>query len=128
MTIAEIFASRVRKRLIDLDWSQEQLAVRLGVARGTVAGYLQGKTPPGSEVLLRWADALGCSVEHLLGRDVDVYDPTAERQANRLKAYEMLVSASDDAVEIVLSVLKKDAALHAKAPAAADKKRKPAAG
>ena len=48
--------------------SQEALAQRIGVKRGSVAAWEVGKAGPGRDTLPRVADALGVSVDALLGR------------------------------------------------------------
>jgi transcriptional regulator with XRE-family HTH domain len=67
--VSEIFAKRARLRLEELQWTQEKLAEKIGVSRGTVANYLQGETAPGADMLIKWADALEVSVQWLLGRE-----------------------------------------------------------
>lgn len=70
MEVSKIFAERANQRRKELRLTQEALAKRLGITRGTVGGYLQGNTVPGSEVLLDWAQALETSPEFLLGQDL----------------------------------------------------------
>lgn len=48
--------------------SQEALAQRIGVKRGSVAAWEVGKAGPGRDTLPRVADALSVSVDALLGR------------------------------------------------------------
>jgi transcriptional regulator with XRE-family HTH domain len=49
--------------------SQEELAQRIGVLQQTIAFWEQSDKPPRSEVLRKLADALGVSIETLLGED-----------------------------------------------------------
>jgi transcriptional regulator with XRE-family HTH domain len=125
--IGEIFSQRVRAKLTGLGWTHADLAKRLGIAGPTVSQTITDGRAPRIDTLLRWADALGVKVEHLLGRDVDVYDPQVERLKARVEAQTLLASASDDAIEIVLGVLRKSASVEA-GGTATNKKRKPSAG
>ena len=49
--------------------SQEQLAIKLGIERSTVAKWETGKSLPRAELLLDIASILKCSVEMLLRKD-----------------------------------------------------------
>jgi transcriptional regulator with XRE-family HTH domain len=59
----------VMKRLPELrrakGWSQDALARRLKVSKGTVARWEQGSTLPRTQLLRRLARVLGVSVEEL---------------------------------------------------------------
>lgn len=48
--------------------TQEELAVRLGISRSTVAMWETGQNIPPTKYLIAIADALECSVDALLGK------------------------------------------------------------
>ena len=48
-------------------WSQQQLAQRMGVAQNTVSNWENGRRQPTPQQLLRMAELLDVSVEYLLG-------------------------------------------------------------
>lgn len=63
-----IFGSRVLQRRKQLNLSQEELALRIGVSQHQISKYERGKNNPTAEVLNALADALGTTTDWLLGR------------------------------------------------------------
>lgn len=57
--------------------SQAELARRLGVSPGAVGNWESGTRLPDAEMLSRIADALGCTVDYLLGREEMSEKPSA---------------------------------------------------
>lgn len=53
-------------------YTQEQFAERLGVSRIAVARYENGSRWPSKDMLLEMANILGCSIDYLLGRSIDL--------------------------------------------------------
>ena len=61
---------RSRRRL--LDWTQEELADRVGVTRQTILSIERGRYNPSVGLALRLAGAFGVSVEELFELDAEV--------------------------------------------------------
>ena len=96
MEAAEIFAKMARRRLEELKMTHEGLAKRLGVNRVQVSRALVGENAPRIDTLLRWADALGVTVEYLLGREVVTNEAhIAEIQSLQLEAVRLALACSD---------------------------------
>ena len=70
---------RVIRKAGERDWSQKDLADRIGVAPQNVTNWKRRGVPPDQYVTI--ADALGCSLDELLGRTkyVGVGQPSAGR-------------------------------------------------
>ena len=84
------------------NFTQEEIAKRLGMARTTYSGYESGARDPDPETLKKIADYYGVSVDYLLGRDdsrqygaffkalkekypgVNIDDPDIQRKLMRL--------------------------------------------
>lgn len=62
-----VFASRLRSKRAEADLSQETLAEKAGVNKDTIVKYEGGARVPGSDTLVKLAEALGCSPDYLLG-------------------------------------------------------------
>lgn len=81
--------------------SQEELAELAALHRVTLARYESGKVEPGAQQLGRIADALGVSVDVLLGRnspDNEIDDTWAIRERlRRDQNYRLLFDAADNA-------------------------------
>lgn len=58
--------TRIRERRKELEMSQESLANRLGVTKGTVSQWEQGRTTPSGENLYNLARALGVDAQWIL--------------------------------------------------------------
>ena len=50
------------------NWTQEELAKRLGVERSAVAKWESEKSQPQAARLVTLAEVFGCSVDEILGR------------------------------------------------------------
>lgn len=97
---------RIRTLREELDWTQEILAERLSLPVLALNRYENNKTAPNVNVMARIAEALGCSVDYLMGLTDDP-KPTsmgtenlnakeraalsAWRRGQRLEAIKMIV-------------------------------------
>ena len=61
-----VFRTNVRRRLIELDWKQNQLAGALGITEASVSILLNSTKSPGLEAVDKVAKALLCSSLYLL--------------------------------------------------------------
>lgn len=68
-----MFGEKMKKARIAKKLTQEQMAEKLGVNKGTISHYEKGKTFPGEEKLVMIAKALNVSFDYLLG-DKDMFD------------------------------------------------------
>ncbi len=64
-----LFPQRVRELRIAHGLIQRELAEIAGVKLRAYQLYEQGKTEPGIDVLIKFADVLGVSLDELVGRD-----------------------------------------------------------
>lgn len=62
---------RIAKARVALDWSQQQLADRLGTTQPTIQRYESGERDLNSSKLVAMSAALGVTVSYLLGMDDD---------------------------------------------------------
>jgi transcriptional regulator with XRE-family HTH domain len=89
----KLFAERLCALRKSLGMTQQDLADRLGLSRGTIGMYESGHRDPDTTTLSRLADILGCSADYLLGRTPDRH-PIAE-QILTLAARRRSESAAD---------------------------------
>lgn len=66
MTLGE----NIRKKRLEYDIEQQELAKRIGVSKMMISYYESGMRVPSVANLVGIADALHCSVDELLGRKV----------------------------------------------------------
>lgn len=71
-TFSEVFKNLRTKK----GWTQEEIAIKLGVSRPSIAGYESKDRIPRRELLNKIADVFGVSIDYLLGR-------TTEEEASR---------------------------------------------
>jgi transcriptional regulator with XRE-family HTH domain len=68
-----MFGEKMKKARLKRGYTQEYMAEKLGVNKGTVSHYEKGKTFPNEEKLVRVSKILNVSFDYLLGeqRDID---------------------------------------------------------
>lgn len=71
------FSERLRQLRLDRALYQRELAEIAGIKIRAYQLYEQGKTEPGIDVLIRFADVLQVSLDELVGRDFTPYSPEA---------------------------------------------------
>ena len=68
-SVFEAFRARVRARLQELGWSQNQFAAKVGASKQYVSNMLNGRREPGIRTILRWSEALMVEPGYLLIMD-----------------------------------------------------------
>ena len=61
--------------------TMKRLGELAGVAESTISLYENGKRQPDNEILCKLADTLGCTVDFLLGREVE----TSQRKGKKAR-------------------------------------------
>ena len=77
--------------------SARAFAERLGLSPNTYTAYEQGRIAPPAERLCEMADALGCTVDEILGRRAAPAPRADPRQAALLEDFAALSDAGKDA-------------------------------
>lgn len=108
----QLFAERLSALRKSHGLTQQALADRLELSRGTIGMYESGLRDPDTKTLSRLADILGCSVDFLLGRTADRETTTeqiltlAARRGDRGTA--PLTSKEIKQIREVIKILKLD--------------------
>lgn len=68
MNINEIIGERMRLARTRKDWNQSDLARAINKPRQHISQVEQGRQQPRAELLIDIADALGVTIDYLLGR------------------------------------------------------------
>lgn len=63
----DVFAARLRSKRAEADLSQEALAEKAGINKDTIVKYEGALRVPGSDTLVKLAEALCCTPDQLLG-------------------------------------------------------------
>lgn len=58
----------IRKLRLEREWTQEELADRLGVSRQALGNYERELREPGIDLLIKLADTFNVSIDELVGR------------------------------------------------------------
>lgn len=61
---------KIKKLRFERNWSQDQLAEKVGVGRQYISRYENGKISPNAENLQKIAEVFGVSVDYLLSNEV----------------------------------------------------------
>ena len=98
-----ILSRRIKEVREQKGLSQNELAWKIHCTQGLISLMESGSQEPKLSLVIEICDALGCSVDYLLGRDVDYSDQTS--RGKLLKAFEMLTSNEQNLFADVLSVV-----------------------
>lgn len=96
---------RTKRRMLNM--TMKQLAAKVGVTEAAISHYETGRREPDPDMLGRIANALGVSVDYLLGREEK--ETTALKKAPadmRAEAKELLENMTDDEYNAALQYLK----------------------
>lgn len=58
----------IRKLRLEREWTQVELADRLGVSRSAMGNYEREKREPGIDLLIKLADTFNTTIDALVGR------------------------------------------------------------
>ena len=98
---------RTRRRILGL--TMKQLANIVGVTEAAISHYETGRREPDNDMLLRIANALGVTVDYLIGRENSNTQLPPQQKAPadmRAEAKRLLESMTDEEYERALAMLK----------------------
>lgn len=96
-------ARRIQQIRKDKRISQHELASVLGVTQGLISQYESAAEEPTLTILIAICDAFGCSIDYLLGRDVDYSTDTLRGML--LAAFEKMTSDNQEMFVVVLETV-----------------------
>lgn len=77
--------------------TQKELAQKIGISKANIGFYELGRTQPSLETLIKLADFFGCSVDYLLGHQVnDITRPKEATMLQRQLCQDILALDEDD--------------------------------
>jgi len=96
---------RIRAKRKELGISQEQLAARMGLkSKSTICKIERGEDNLTTDSIIKYAEALGCSVPYLMGRDN--IEAEAEREARSDELWSLFENVDPVVQESVVNILK----------------------
>lgn len=98
---------RTRRRILGL--TMKQLATIVGVTEAAISHYETGRREPDNDMLLRIANALGVTVDYLIGHEDSPASVPAQEKApaeRRAEAKELLEDMTDEKYQAALQYLK----------------------
>ena len=105
MTLAE----KVKKRREELEWSQEELARRMGYSSRTSINKIENGRPCSQKIIARLADALCVSIPYLMDWEIEEEKKSTEYDglSEKTKALmDFAKSVPEDKVDYILKVMK----------------------
>lgn len=78
---------KIRKLRVEQHLTQQELADKIGVTRGAISQYENGRIFPCIPLLPKLAQALNCTVYELLCEDLAENDQTAQEDPERVCGY-----------------------------------------
>lgn len=106
MQIAEIFTERVKSRLIELDWTHEDLAKRLRIKAPGVSKIIGQGRNVRIDTLVSWAKALMVSPQWLLGTEGEV--PMLAASQMKLEAIGAILGMNEKQLGDTLAFIRGD--------------------
>lgn len=67
------FGNRIRQSRNKKNWSQQELANKIGTSKSVISGYETGKNDPSQTVVLKLAKALDVSINYLMGKNTSSF-------------------------------------------------------
>ncbi len=92
-------ARRIKEVRISKSLSQFDLAKLMGCTQGLISQYESGTSNVSLGIVVEIADALGCSIDYLLGRDAQ-YDASLRGRLH--KAFEALTSTRQAMIVVMI--------------------------
>lgn len=80
-----MFLKMLEKERLKRKWTQEDVALKIGVARPTYANYEKGKREPDFETSQKLADLFDTTIDYLLGADSKVNNTNEGTEEDRLR-------------------------------------------
>lgn len=99
-----LFGQRLESLMSALDMSQTELAGEMGLTQAAIANYVKGRIPR-AEILSRFADFFGVSVDDLLNSNPSGINPSGEKSVERERSLRIhQVFRHIEAVELHLGI------------------------
>ena len=67
-----LLGNRIKTRRIELNMTQEELGMKIGVTKVAISGYENNTRTPKLETIIKLANVLNLEVGYLLGQDVSI--------------------------------------------------------
>lgn len=105
-SMGEKFEDRLRKARLDKGLSQSELAARSGLQPSAVSHFETGTRAPSFENLKRLSDALGVSIDFLLGRQTEssAAGPVAQKL---FRNFEKMTPADQETIAAMAEMLRR---------------------
>ncbi|HHV42817.1 MAG TPA: helix-turn-helix domain-containing protein [Clostridiaceae bacterium] len=87
----DIFIKRLQDEIDKKGITQRELAKLTGVTEVTISRYLSGERKPRIEIIAKIAEVLNVSVDHLLGQQFTIKEPSSEYNASNATPAEMVM-------------------------------------
>ncbi len=105
--MADTFNGRLALLLQQKDMTQKELAVRAGVTEAAMSHYIKGDRTPRASVITRIAEALGTTVDYLMGgSEIDSVGEIG--YAKRLIARNVHQMSKDEKMDIIKILISGD--------------------
>lgn len=75
--VKRMIGEKLERELAARGWDQKELAARTGVNEATISRHINNKRVPTTEIVTKYAEALGLGFADLLGLSADEQDGTA---------------------------------------------------
>src|SRR6187455_3135103 len=98
----------LEKERLKRGWTQNEVALKVGVARPTYANYEKGKREPDFETSQKLADLFETTIDYLLGKETkyDLLNEETEEDRDRRTALELLDKIhGEDKLRLALGLL-----------------------
>ena len=98
---------RIRNRRIELEWSQRDLADKMGCNHSTITRIETGKIDIQQSRIVQFAEVLNVSIAYLMGWDEEETTPNTDMVSTKKQALiDFVMSVPDDKAEMILRVIR----------------------
>jgi transcriptional regulator with XRE-family HTH domain len=99
------FSDKVKQLRTEKDWSQEDLAEKVGVSQKQISAYENGVSFPSQEILIKITEIFDVSLDYLVLESAGQSNSTTIKDRELLRYFQKVDNFSDDERRVVKEIL-----------------------
>lgn len=105
LVVRMAFSDKVKQLRTEKDWSQEDLAEKVGVSQKQISAYENGVSFPSQEILIKITEIFDVSLDYLVLESAGQSNSTAIKDRELLRYFQKVDNFSEDERRVVKEIL-----------------------